>query len=305
MKNLISKKIEELIIDQNELIDQLENNSVDYFIKGKFEIKSNSRNILNTLCSVQTKFLAEHSNILTAFSSLRFTFETLIQTELLLAEPKYTYILYYSIYNHQINKTEKLITRLLEEIEIMREFQNMDKENPIFDPDEYITRPSKEELEKKLKPTESELYDFADRKLLLFSSGYRNFGFSYVYRFLKDVTLKRLQERLLEIKNLKRKKEVEILKQDRITSQFDFKRQRTKVFKELKDTRSWQKKAKVVGLDGEYELVYDFTSALIHATSYSFSTGNEVTEHDKRLTHDMIFQYSNRIIKNIKRYLNE
>ncbi|MCK9454724.1 hypothetical protein [Sulfurimonas sp.] len=67
----------------------------------------------------------------------------------------------------------------------------------------------------------------------------------------------------------------------------------------LKDTRSWQKKAEAVGLEEEYKLNYEMTSAFLHFTSYSLLTPNIASQDEIDYKYRLINQYIEQITTNI------
>jgi len=300
----MKEKLSDIISREKTLLKEIEQQSLEHFASSIFEVNRNCVNILKTMISIQSELIENSTKILTSFASIRFSLEALIQTKLLLREPEYTYKLYYSIYNHQIDKTNKLIERLKLEISIIEEFEERDIDNKKFDPLIIDYQLPSEEIIKSIKPVENELYDEADKIINIFWGDFRKHGFSYTGYFLKNKTLKDLDSRLDEVNSLKIKKAKQLLQNNELNNIFDFKRQYSRVFKELKDDRSWRQKAKETELENEYNLVYDFTSAIILATSYSFSTKNKYQGREEYMAIDMITQYSNRIISNLKMYID-
>ena len=57
---------------------------------------------------------------------------------------------------------------------------------------------------------------------------------------------------------------------------FQIKGQATKIPKILSDKRKWKQKAEDADLRNEYAFVYDYTSTILHCTSYSVLTNAEV-----------------------------
>jgi len=71
------------------------------------------------------------------------------------------------------------------------------------------------------------------------------------------------------------------------------------ILKEPRSTKSWLDKAKLVGLEDEYEQFYRFSSSLMHFGSYSIFTNPETNEEEISMLYRMMTQYIKKILENI------
>ena len=101
-----------------------------FFIVFKQEEHSHlSKQILTKIISLQENFISQPDNLLLVFSTVRYMFETLIHLRLIEKETDYVYKLFYSIYNHQVDKTQKLIDRLKYEIQLIDKYVKLEEIN--------------------------------------------------------------------------------------------------------------------------------------------------------------------------------
>jgi len=261
-----------------------------------------SVNIVSKIISIQEDVLNDNSSLIKFYGSLRYILETLIQTELLVSEPSYAYKLFYSLYNHQSEKSKKYIERIEKEISIMKNYELKDRENSKIITEGIEAGESIENTKKKHDNAQKELDDNADIEYTMFCGNYKWFGYGYTQSILESKILPEYKNRLELFDNAKIKIAKEILKNNLICELFDFKNQHTRVFKELKDIRSWEEKARVTRLGDEYKLVYDLSSAILHSTSYSYGTTVEIPEHEIEMVINLCFKYSKKIMLNINSF---
>lgn len=138
----------------------------------------------------------------------------------------------------------------------------------------------------------------------MFCGDYKYFGYGYTKSILESKILPQYNNRLKQFENAKIKVAKEILENQTICELFNFRNQHTKVFKELKDNRSWEEKARLSGLQNEYKLVYDLSSAVLHSTSYSYGTTVEIPESEIEMILNLCFKYSKKIMLNINSFSN-
>ena len=270
-----------------------------FFIVFKQEEHSHlSKQILTKIISLQENFISQPDNLLLVFSTVRYMFETLIHLRLIEKETDYVYKLFYSIYNHQVDKTQKLIDRLKYEIQLIDKYVKLEEINSEKLKSFKNSNETKAILED-VKNGEAAIDEEAEKELTIFFGDYKFNGFPYQKHLMENEMLNKLQIKLTEYQNLKTQKSKSLLKNKTIASLFNFNRQHSKVFKELKDTRSWEEKAKETGLDNEYIQLYELSSSILHSTSYSLMTSVDLENSEKQYAFDLICKYSNEIIKTI------
>lgn len=297
------KKIETLIEEENELIKVIKEKEVVFQKFAGFELTMISLKMIEKINHLKKNILQDQTNLLLNNAILRYTLESLIQVELLGKEEKYRYVLFYSIYNHQINKLEKLLERLMKEIELIEYFEKLEDEElkpkiSSLDKSDFL------EFTRQIEELTKEFDKIVHKEITLFFGDFENLGFIVQKDFMINNLKKKMKDKLDELKKLEIDKAKELVKKGHISKHFDFKNQHSRVFKEMKDLRSWENKAKEVGLENEYKLMYDLTSSLLHCTSYSILTPNDPIAHENTLTLSLIYQYSKRICDRIKELID-
>ncbi|MEH1009530.1 hypothetical protein VDP25_17460 [Winogradskyella sp. ECml5-4] len=254
--------------------------------------------------SIQKLILKENSSLIENYSSLRYVLETLIQSELLVNEPEYTHKLFYSIYNHQLDKTNKFIERIKKEILIMKKYQLEDSKTTDIIKNGSDKSEDIEITKAKYQKAIKDLDDRADLEYTMFCGNFKWFGYGYTQSHLENKVLPEYQERLELFEKAKTEIAKKLVKKENVSKLFNFNNQYSKVFKELKDIRTWKEKAKLTNLEDEYNLVYDLSSALLHSTSYSFNTSNDIKDYETNMVKNLCFKYSKKIMVNINTYAN-
>lgn len=223
-------------------------------------------------------------------SNLRFLFETCITTRLLVNEPGYKYKLRYSIYRHQIKKSQSLTAYAQEDLE--RLDQLIREENAL-----QPTGPNLDDIEDSFSKID-ELYNRLDEEISIFLDMAEHNGADYhktfIYSFLENH-----KRREKEISDEWDRIKSTLLENEEANKLFDFKGQLSRVEKELSDGRTWQKKATDVGLGIFYDFVYNYTSSLIHSTSYSIFIPNQLEEGEIIMISGLATRITNDILKNI------
>jgi len=254
---------------------------------------------LHKIIRVKEKVNENIAELIPLNAYLRYIFETLIQTELLIKEPEYKFKLFYSVYNHQVSKSIKFLERLNREIDLMRVYEKNDNsllESIIVKGIEEGKDP--EEVKQLHKEKVEELDDKSDLEFTIFTGDYKNNGYSFSAFLMEAQLVPKYEARIKEMENLRTDKAKELVKDSRLTKHFNFKRQHTRVFKLLSDDRSWKTMAETVSLETEYDLVYDITSSILHSTSYSLITNSEPEEDEIGLAKELIYKYSKKILQN-------
>lgn len=215
---------------------------------------------------------SQHDSTLLMISNLRFLFETCITTRILVAEESFKYKLRYSIYKHQLEKSKSL------EEYALKDLRRLDKLSA--EEDSLHQKSSSPDQFMETKIAIDKLYDDLDKEISIFLDmaefNGADFHKTYINAFLSQ---HREREEKIDNEWLEVKKS--LLEDEEATSLFDFRGQISRVEKELKDTRSWKVKAEDVGLKEMYNFIYDYTSSLLHSTSYSLLVPNQLEEGEK------------------------
>lgn len=302
MSNDNKKSLDELVIAEEKFVKSINDKKALLFSLENHEVYQISLNIAEKLISIQRQLFGNKSSLIENYSSLRYILETLIQTELLLLEPKYTYILFYSIHNHQTDKTNKFIERIKKEILIMKKYELEDSKTTTILTDGHKRKENTEISQEKFQKAVKELDDNADLEYTMFCGNFKYWGYGFTKSILVTKILPEYQNRLKLFEKGKTEIAKKLLKKTTVTKFFQFNNQHSKVFTVLKDTRGWKEKAKVAQLEDEYNLVYDLSSAVLHSTSYSYLTNKDIDEYESGITQKLCFQYSKKIMINLNAY---
>lgn len=297
------KKIKELIENEDKLLKTIEEKEIVFQKFAGIELFKIAFGIIEKINHLKKSILKDQTNLLLNNAILRYILEALIQVELLKKEEKYRYVSFYSIFNHQINKLEKLLERLKKEIELIEHFEKLENE----DINKKTSNFDISDFQKFMRQIEEQGKEFdkiVHKEITLFFGDFEKIGFAIQKDFMINNLQKKMDDKLTELKQLKIDKAKELVKDKNISKYFDFRNQHSRVFKEMKDSRSWEKKAKEVGLEAEYKLMYDITSSLLHCTSYSILTSNSLIGDENVLILSLIYQYSKRIYDRIKELIN-
>ena len=256
------------------------------------------KQVLIKIISLKKNLIYQSENLLLVFSTLRYILETLIHLRLIEKESDYVYKLFYSLYNHQVDKTNKLIDRLKYEIQLIDKYVMLEEENS----KKLSSLKGSNEINtilEEVKKVEAAIDEEAEKELTIFFGDYKFNGFPYQKYLMENEMLKKLEIKLTEYQTLRTEKSKSIIQNSKIASLFNFNRQHSKVFKELKDTRSWEEKANMTNLKKEYIQIYELSSSILHSTSYSLITSVDLENSEKQYAFDLICKYSYEIIKSI------
>jgi|GEM_PF-2119245 len=302
MSSYIDKSLDDLIRIEDDFVKSIKEKKAFFFSLENNEVYQLSVNILEKILSIQKSILKANSSLIENYSSLRYILETLIQTELLIKEPEYTYKLFYSIHSHQIDKTNKFIERIKREILIMENYELEDRKNINIIKNGVDKNEDIELTHKIHQKAIKELDDKADLEFTMFCGNFKWFGYGYTQSHLENEVLPEYQKRLTLFKNSRIEIAKKLVKKESVSKHFNFNNQHTKVFKELKDNRTWKEKARLTKLENEYNLIYDLSSALLHSTSYSFKTRNDIEDYEMKMIKNLCFQYSKKMMINLNSY---
>tara|TARA_B110000211_G_C14051251_1_gene541332 strand:- start:154 stop:1089 length:936 start_codon:yes stop_codon:yes gene_type:complete len=224
-------------------------------------------------------------------ANLRFLFETCITTRLLVAEDTYKYKVRYSIYKHQIEKSKALREYSIIDINRLNELEKEEKIRPESKPDEEFIKSHLAKV--------NSLYDELDEEISLFLDNAELNGSGY-HKHIIESYIEKHESRESDISSEWETKKKELLNDEEADSVFGFCNQTSKVEKELKDSRSWKQKAEDVKLTKMYNFIYDYTSSLIHSTSYSILVPNQLDESEITMVLSLATRLNSDILKNLK-----
>jgi len=263
-----------------------------------------SKNIILTLAKLVEDIEKENLSLINLMAVLRFVFESLIVTNLIINEKNYDKRIFYSIFLQQSNKIEKMIIKLEKEIELLEQFEK--RENEIFSqvPNDVSNKEEVSKFIEEQKQTANQLYEELNNHFTIFMTGVEHNGMGFHKALLQKQLLPKYKEIENEIKTETSNITKILSKDDELNTQFDIRRQASRVLKKLKDDRGWFSKASEIGLEDEYNFVYELTSSLMHFTSYAVTTPSELQEEEKLMCYNLINKYLNKISNNLYKYNN-
>ncbi len=314
---MMTQSINLLINEEKALLENI-SDMQSFFQNNGFEKFELSTEIVNKLINLQGRIVSSDISLLEAYALLRYILETLIQTELLIKEEKYTFQVYYSIYDTQVKKCEKAIERIKYEIDIMKNFHNKDNEITKEYMNEFIKKNNEmgvitDEVIKQITRNKDDklkiLDKQADIEFTIFTNDdnghdYKFNGYGFTAHLMSKQTLVKYEKQLKQLKKTREEIIQHILSNEIICQHFDFRNQPTKVFKELINAKSWKAKAEETNLQREYDFVYDLSSSVVHSVSYSYFTDNEIEKKEFSMVKNLVYKYSIKIVQNIKIYLD-
>lgn len=288
LQHYVNARRDKVLVKNAEMLDHIERSVVEY--SSNEIVRDITLGIASAVRRCITEIHGEAYSTLAVVSNLRFLVEACIAARLLVKEEDYKYKFRYAVYKHQIEKSRSLTEFALRDLERLEKLKNDEK--AIMD--DCV---SADKVKDSLAITDR-LYDRLDEEISMFLDlaefNGADFHKTYIEKFLK-AHAEREQVIDNEWKDLKQ----ELLKDESIGKVFDFSRQVSKVEKELQDKRDWKTKASVVGLAYLYEFIYDYTSSLIHCTSYSILIPNELTVPEKNMIVGLAIRITNDILRNL------
>lgn len=242
------------------------------------------------------------NDLLSKYATLRYILETLVNVKLLNLEETYTFKLYYSIFSVQVEKTEKFISKINQEIELAKKYDEREtkEQKELMDRiDLTDAKLYKEELDKITASIDND----SDYESVIFWGDYKNNGYGYTSHLIDTKVKSEYEKRLNELSAKLSQVKTKVYNDNRIKSLFGFTSEED-VYAKLKDRRTWKDKARAVGLENDYTLIYDLSSSIIHSTVYSLFTDNDLNESDTSLVNTLVTRYINNIVRELKTYSN-
>lgn len=290
----ILKKFDQL----NEFSSTFRKESITYTI---------SNSIIETLKSSFDDVFNCNANIYQRAHSLRYLFEALISTSLLVKEENYKEKLFYFYYLQQIEKLEILIKKAEREIQQLEDLEIKLKSIQ----EKYLPKiiasnvdsQSRQNLMDEMDKKEDQLYDKLERLPTLFTKEAKSNGAGFQAHLVRDQNLNIYQKSLINMNEEFNDIVNKLSKNQEFNKRFNINGQASKVKKVLKDSRTWVKKAKDVELIEEYRFVYNYTSSILHFTSYSFFTRNDVPSDESNVINRLALKYISGILSNLDSFL--
>lgn len=258
-------------------------------------VKELTLSILDSLNRCFDEIESQHDSTLLMISNLRFLFETCITTRILVTEESFKYKLRYSIYKHQLEKSKSLKEYALKDLRRLGKLATEEAllQQQSSSPDQFM----------ETKIAVDKLYDDLDNEISIFLDMAEYNGADFHKTYI-DSFLSQHQEREEQIANEWLQVKKTLLEDEEATSFFDFRGQLSRVEKELKDTRSWKVKAKDVELIEMYDFIYDYTSSLLHSTSYSLLVPNQLEEGEKQMILGLATRIKRDALTNLCKFSN-
>lgn len=256
-------------------------------------VKELTLNIVDSLERCFKEILSKPDSTLSFISNLRFLFETCITSRILISEDSFKYKLRFSIFKHQLEKSQSL-----------SQYSSIDKKrlDRLASKEKDLQQNSLnlEALQKENSHIDG-LYDDLDKEISIFLDMAEYNGAelhkTYIESFLSQHKKreKKIAEEWAEVKKM-------LLGSEEANRIFDFKRQESRVEKELKDSRTWKKKATDAGLSEMYDFIYDYTSSLLHSTSYSLLVPNKLEEAEESMIIGLATRITNDALSNLCKF---
>jgi hypothetical protein len=208
------------------------------------------------------------------------------------SEESFKYKVRYSIYKHQLDKANSHIKYSKLDLALI---------STVASKEESLHQKLNESNSEKVFADVDQLYDELDEEIsiLLEQAGFN--GADYHKEFVNRY-IDRQTERKNKISKEWEEKKKLLLRDTEACALFNFRNQISKVESELKDIRSWKQKAKDAGLSEMHEFIYDYTSALMHSTSYAVLTPHQLDETEITMILSLATRLNSDILKKLKSF---
>lgn len=293
MKKILKSKTLELMNEIKKTVNDIEKCISENNIREVTKY-STSKSILGKVYFLVNELLSNENNLMSIASTLRFSFETLIHTLLIIEEPAHILHLRYNQFIHFIEKHKKLLNRIEEEILLLKQIEDFEKE--------YSSECFANSKLQKLKELDQKIDEILKFHITMFVEDAKFNGYGFQQYLLKEKIYKQYNSALKKIESKKSEYEKIIVENKMFQDIFGINIQPSQVQKKLSDKRSWEEKSRKVNLEKEYQLMYDLTSSLIHSTSYSLLTNPEISLAESEFFYTLLNQYLKRINTNIRAY---
>lgn len=233
----------------------------------------------------------EEATLQSSIAALRYFLEALIQAELLCKEVDYFEKIYYSVSNHKLKKAEVYLEKVKTDFRILEEYEK--KENEIKEA--YRGKTEEHQLTEQMQK-EDRLYNDLDYELTISLDAAEFNSIDVQKMMLKEQFIPSIEKGIADMRqeyNLLSKKLADDLEFNR---KFQIRGQASKVPKVLKETRTWKQKSIDAGLESEYQFVYEYTSSLLHCTSFSILTNVEIEKPEFIMLRSLANKYMARLL---------
>lgn len=293
-------KMETLIQTLDKIYTEIERLETVFKSTGQTERFYITREILSKL-KVLLSDTNNTTDLLSKYATLRYILETLINVKLLNLEETYTFKLYYSIFSIQVEKTEKFISKINQEIELAKKYDERENKEwkELMDRIDVTGVKLLEELDKITTSIDND----SDYESVIFWGDYKNNGYGFTSHLIETKVKNEYEKRLNELTAILSQVKTKVYKDSRLKTLFGFTSEED-VYEKLKERRTWKDKAKAVDLENDYTLIYDLSSSIIHSTVYSLFTDNDLNESDTNLVNTLVTRYINNIVRELKTYSN-
>lgn len=260
-----------------------------------------AKEIISKLTTLLTD-LHKTQDLLPKYATLRYIFETLVNVRLLNKDEAFTYQLYYAIFNTQVEKTKKLLSRINDEIKKAKEYGLREKQE-LNELNKDIQKIDPTEFQRRLNSLTESIDRDSDYESVVFWGNYKANGYDFTAHLIENKLKPEYEQRLIEMNKKLDRVTTKLFENEKIKSLFDFKSEK-EVFEKLTKWDKWSVKAKNANMETDYDLIYDLSSSILHSTAYSLFTSNELDESDNELIHSMTTRYVRNVIKGIEDYLD-
>ncbi|WP_460044615.1 hypothetical protein [Pseudomonas sp. S2_H01] len=232
----------------------------------------------------------QKNSTLALITNLRFIFETCISTRLLNLEANYKFKIRFSIYRHQLEKSKSLGVQARSDLARLKTLAKAELDiNRQFDISENFAIN---------KQRTDDLYEELNNEISVFLDAAESFGTGMLSHYIDQYLLSHsIREKEIEDEWSLLKKE--LIQDPEAVALFDFKGQTSRVDKELTDKRSWKDKAAIVGLGRMHDFLYDYTSSIMHSTSYSLMLPYELEPGEQFMIEGLAARFTYSILSEL------
>ncbi|MFJ7734015.1 hypothetical protein ACIQXF_19325 [Lysinibacillus sp. NPDC097231] len=314
------KRISELSLQSSLLIYELDKKIFETRNDKEEQIKYIvSKNIIVKLQGLSKDLLEANDNIMTVVSSLRYALETLITLKFFIKVPKSLYKAFYIMGYTELEIIEGRIRRLEKECELLDDLEKIESDNSAaylseltgkiklwleeYKNDKAILG---SKIQEASKMTKNKVFFETDKILdenitSIFLVDAKKNGMGFQKHLLKTQILPQYEKARDITKSKIAQMEVELKQSPSMNALFDFTGNPQKTIKKiLTESPKMSVKAEEVGLYDEYDFIYKFTSKMLHFSSYSILTSNDLKDEELLLSYNQYYQYSHQIFLNIK-----
>ena len=290
----INKYISQRLSEQKD--DIVKKNGDFLILLPQFCNDDEKRNLATTLSNKLIRLFNElwdeETSLQSAISALRYILEAQIHSVLLCNEDDYFEKIYYNGIGHKIKKHELLLAQSKKDLALLPKYH--EEENK-FCFDEVKT----EEDAKAILNSQDLIYDKLDEEFSIFLDATEFFGINNQESMIKTKIIPGIENEIKNLEALRRDIYKDLASKTDFNRKFNIRGQTSKIPKVISDKRTWKQKAIDAGLDDEYTFVYDYTSSLLHCTSFSILSNPDIEAPEFTTFRSL----SNKLMRNISKNL--